>query len=52
MERAMKQQANESVFSRRNWLKTIAIASLADPRLFAAQTSHFAPKAKRIIWLT
>ena len=28
------------------------MASLADPRLFSAQTAHFAPKAKRIIWLT
>jgi len=30
-----------------------ALASLLNPRLFAAtQTPHFAPKAKRIIWLT
>jgi hypothetical protein len=38
--------------SRRNWLKMLALASLANPRLFAAQTPHFAPKARRIIWLT
>ena len=30
----------------------LALASLADPKLFAAQSPHFAPKAKRIIWLT
>jgi Protein of unknown function (DUF1501) len=44
--------ASESVFSRRNWLKSLAIASLTHPRLFASQAAHFAPKARRIIWLT
>lgn len=44
--------AQDSVFSRRNWLKSVALASLACPRLFASQTAHFPPKAKRIIWLT
>ena len=29
-----------------------ALASLLNPRLFAESASHFAPKAKRIIWLT
>jgi hypothetical protein len=29
-----------------------ALASLLDPRLLAADPSHFAPKARRIIWLT
>src|SRR6478609_5817535 len=34
-------------------LGVAALASLMNPRLFAApQPSHFAPKAKRIIWLT
>jgi hypothetical protein len=44
--------AGDSAFSRRNWLKGLAFASLTNPRLFASQTAHFAPKAQRIIWLT
>ena len=38
--------------SRRNWLKTLALASLVEPNLFAAQATHLAPKARRIIYLT
>ena len=31
---------------------SMALASLLNPKLFAASTPHFAPKAKRIIYLT
>ncbi len=41
-----------SPLSRRNLLKTLALTALSSPRLFAAQTGHFAPKARRIIYLT
>jgi Protein of unknown function (DUF1501) len=44
--------AQNSVFARRNWLKSLAMASLTSPHLFASQAAHFAPKARRIIWLT
>jgi hypothetical protein len=41
---------------RRHFLKGIggaALASLMNPNVFASpQSPHFAPKAKRIIWLT
>jgi Protein of unknown function (DUF1501) len=43
---------HDSVSPRRNWLKSLALASLTNPQLFAAPTAHFAPKARRIIWLT
>lgn len=39
-------------FGRRDWLKTLAFASLADPGLLSAATTHFAPRARRIIYLT
>ncbi len=48
----MKDQPSLAPISRRNWLKTLAFASLADPSLFAAQSAHLAPKARRIIYLT
>ena len=48
----MKDQPSLAPISRRNWLKTLALASLADPNLFAAQPAHLAPKARRIIYLT
>ena len=32
-------------------LSGIALASLIDPEAFAASVSHFAPKAKRVIYL-
>ena len=48
----MNDQTSLAPISRRNWLKTLAFASLADPNLFAAQSAHLAPKARRIIYLT
>jgi len=42
----------DSLFSRRHLLKGLAIASLTTPSLFASHGTHFAPKARRIIWLT
>jgi hypothetical protein len=48
----MSTESSLAPFSRRNWLKTLAVASLANPKLFASQSPHFAPRAKRIIWLT
>jgi len=39
-------------YSRRNWLKSLAIASLTAPQLFASPAKQFAPTARRIIWLT
>jgi hypothetical protein len=39
-------------FCRRDWLKALAFASLSDPGLFAAQATHLAPRARRIIYLT
>ena len=44
--------ASLTPFLRREWLKTLALASLANPKLFAASAANFAPKAKRIIYLT
>ena len=41
----MKDQPSLAPISRRNWLKTLALASLADPNLFAAQSAHLAPQA-------
>jgi len=41
--------------ARRNLLKGIggiALATLIEPRLFASPLAHFAPRAKRVIWLT
>jgi len=38
--------------SRRNWLCGLALASLASPRAWGAAAPHFAPKARRVIWLT
>jgi len=38
---------------RRHFLRTLALASLINPRLLAnAQSPHFPPKAKCVIWLT
>ncbi len=38
---------------RRHFLSTLAVASLINPRLLAnAQSPHFSPKAKCVIWLT
>ena len=48
----MTDQPTMAPISRRNWLKTLALASLADPNLFGAQSAHLAPKARRIIYLT
>ena len=48
----MSTESSLAPFSRRNWLKSLALASLANPKLFASPAAHFAPKAKRIIWLT
>lgn len=48
----MKDQPSLAPISRRNWLKTLALASLVDPNLFAAQSAHLAPRARRIIYLT
>jgi hypothetical protein len=42
----------DSLFSRRHLLKGLALASLTTPSLFASHGTHFAPKARRIIWLT
>ena len=43
---------HDFVFSRRHLLRNVALASLANPKLFASPAAHFAPRAKRIIWLT
>ena len=48
----MSTESSLAPFSRRNWLKTHALASRANPRLFASPAAHFAPRAKRVIWLT
>jgi hypothetical protein len=48
----MKDRPSLAPISRRNWIKTLALASLADPDLFAAQFAHRAAKARRIIYLT
>jgi hypothetical protein len=48
----MKDRPSLTPISRRNWLKTLAFASLADPSVFAGQSAHLAPKARRIIYLT
>ena len=48
----MSIESSLAPFSRRNWLKSLALASLANPKLFASPAAHFAPRAKRIIWLT
>jgi hypothetical protein len=48
----MSTESSLAPFSRRNWLKSLALASLANPKLFASPAAHFAPKAKRVIWLT
>ena len=48
----MSTESSLAPFSRRNWLKSLALASLANPKLFASPAAHFAPRAKRVIWLT
>jgi hypothetical protein len=52
MSTCSESRSSVSIYSRRNWLKGLAIASLANPELFATSTAHFAPLARRIIWLT
>jgi hypothetical protein len=53
----MKPSANPepsgpAAFARRDWLKGLALASLCDPLSLARAQSSFAPKARRIIYLT
>lgn len=37
---------------RRQWIGSIALASLLTPRLFAQSSGAIVPRAKRVIWLT